>query len=669
MSTECPGCGAELSSDECKECGWIAEAPKLPTPISPETVLNEKYTIIELLNSYRETHVYLGLNPEREKVLLKEAFVQTASELPKEKQGDKKRPTEPSVSQIEDGENNAVVEPVTESTVEGSDSAEDEPQAPEPGASAESEAVDDSRQTEEGVSESAESPSESPGDSTVDEIPIEREQTLTSMGVQDLDQEMAILHKMDYPAIVKVIDSFVQGDRAYLVEQYFEGRSLREAWQDPTATTRARINWLIQLCQALTKVHDANVLYHAIHPDLLRVSTQNRLVLTDFSRAVDLSSVTCPIPGYEYTAPELSHNPEAIDERVDLYSLGGMLYSLLSGKEFDPYSEREELDEATSHLHPSINRFWRKLLSSDPDMRYATAETDDLPPTVILQKELLQLLKQLNKIKLSISAETNVGLMREANEDSLYSQELSFQNDSGSQPMGLFIVADGMGGAVAGEVASLIAIESISDQLVAKMVQQLHDKASLNETILDEIRDSILSANQIILEMVEEKPEYRGMGTTVVAVSIVDDQVYVGHVGDSRLYVIDPDGSIEQKTQDQTIVNRLVELGTITPEEALTHPQRDVLLQAVGTHKSIKPDTFKFTVNVGETLLLCSDGLTKHLGDETIVEVVSKNSDPRQTCQDLINLANAGGGEDNTTVIVVQVLEDRIDINPVNGNS
>jgi protein phosphatase len=239
-----------------------------------------------------------------------------------------------------------------------------------------------------------------------------------------------------------------------------------------------------------------------------------------------------------------------------------------------------------------------------------------------------------------------------------------------------------MGGAEAGEVASKIVIQTISDALLPQLIA-LHDRVDneRSEDLLEKIKDAIIIANKEIVAQTEQIPpnppapffkggcpfpkggrgDFSGMGSTVTLAAIVGTKAYIGHVGDSRLYLIDKEG-IYQKTTDHSIVSRLLQIGAITPEEAETHPQRDVLLKAVGARRDIEPDTFSFALKQGDILLLCSDGLTKHLQDSEIHKIVIDASSPQQACDFLVNHANLCGGEDNITVIMVQIVPCQFDL-------
>jgi len=496
---------------------------------------------------------------------------------------------------------------------------------------------------------------------------LPQERQAGSLFYNGLKLECEILEGLNYPTIVKARDTFDVEGRAYLVEEDFEGGPLREAWHREDTSQSRQIDWLIQLCQTLAKVHGAGVLYNAVSPDRLWVSKENRLVLTDFSSACRLPLSPEHKQGVDfYVPPELALNPETADVRADLYALGVTWYELLLGRaltddDFESQFLLKPLECESSAfverpLHPSTHRILLKLTNRNPDLRFATSDelTMGKQPIASLQRCLLELKGQLTEKALVVGSQTNIGLQREANEDNLWAQNLSCTTADGHHPLGLFIVADGMGGAEAGEIASQIVIRAISAELTPKLIT-LHGNLNADhaETLTPAIREAIVGANAQVYMQAEKNPHWRGMGSTVVVAAVVGNHVYVGHVGDSRLYLINT-GGISQKTEDHSIVHRLVKMGVIQPEEAETHPQRDVLTKAVGTQRNVEPDTLSFSLTPGDTLLLCSDGLTKHLTDAEIHAIIQNDVFPQRACDHLINQANFAGGEDNITVVVVR---------------
>jgi protein phosphatase len=208
----------------------------------------------------------------------------------------------------------------------------------------------------------------------------------------------------------------------------------------------------------------------------------------------------------------------------------------------------------------------------------------------------------------------------------------------------LFAVADGMGGAQAGEIASRIATAAFREPRAADLDPEAR------------LRSIIQEANRRIYARAASDPTVSGMGTTVTAALLADEQLALGHVGDSRAYRI-RDGKLEQLTQDHSLVADLVRSGRLTPEEAQLHPQRSVITRALGTDAAVTIDSSTVDARAGDVFLLCSDGLTAMLDDATVLDTVSSAPDLEQATRSLVQLANRKGGEDNITVVLFSIEE------------
>jgi protein phosphatase len=208
----------------------------------------------------------------------------------------------------------------------------------------------------------------------------------------------------------------------------------------------------------------------------------------------------------------------------------------------------------------------------------------------------------------------------------------------------LFAIADGMGGAQAGEVAS---------RLAAAAVRESGVDGGGEERILDLMRE----ANRRVYDRSSTDPKTSGMGTTMTVALVENDSVAFGHVGDSRAYLI-RDGEIEQLTEDHSLVNELLKSGKLSPAEAETHPQRSVITRALGTDPDVDVDTFTIGVQTGDLFLLCSDGLTDMVSKSAILELVERNRDDIESAlRALVKAANRGGGEDNITIVAFEIAD------------
>lgn len=257
------------------------------------------------------------------------------------------------------------------------------------------------------------------------------------------------------------------------------------------------------------------------------------------------------------------------------------------------------------------------------------------------------------KTSIEVFAQTDVGMMREGNEDSyLVDQTTSADSDALASVQHLstehgmiLMISDGIGGAAAGEVASLLAVESVRD---ATQWDGLKDKIALRKMVYDAVQ----KANDIIVAKAAEHPRLRGMGATATVAGIFRDVLVIAQVGDSRGYVI-RGNEVVQVTKDQTFVRTLVDAGNITEEEAETHPRRHILLQALA-QKEIEIPMTELQLRRGDVLLLCSDGLSGLVGKEDMVKAVSSSSSLNGAAGTLVNLANDRGGPDNITLILAR---------------
>ena len=229
---------------------------------------------------------------------------------------------------------------------------------------------------------------------------------------------------------------------------------------------------------------------------------------------------------------------------------------------------------------------------------------------------------------------SDIGLVRETNEDSYI-----------CDPPHLFIVADGMGGHVAGEIASKLAISTVNGY-----IQEHVGKDNL-EILL---KDAIIQANTSIYQMALSKEEFSGMGTTVTASYIDGDTIYWGHVGDSRMYLL-RNGKLNQLTSDHSLVWELVQSGNITRDEAYVHPKRNLLTRAVGTSCLITVDTGFVQWKPGDIVLMCTDGLTNMVSEQNICTLMQrKDCEISSIVEQLVNQAKDAGGFDNITVILLK---------------
>jgi protein phosphatase len=236
---------------------------------------------------------------------------------------------------------------------------------------------------------------------------------------------------------------------------------------------------------------------------------------------------------------------------------------------------------------------------------------------------------------LRAAASTDVGLRRRINED-----RYALAPD-----LGLYLVADGMGGHTAGQVASELASEAA--------LQAIRTLEGASASLAEKLRYAVASANRAIYTTARERPELAGMGTTLVCLLSGGGRAALAHVGDSRAYLVRGE-RIRQLTDDHSIVGELLRRNEISEDAAREHPHRHVLTRALGVRKAVEPDLAELTPQLGDLFVLCSDGLTTHVEDHEIAKAVTQEEDLQEACERLIDLANGRGGEDNTTIIVAR---------------
>jgi PPM family protein phosphatase len=260
------------------------------------------------------------------------------------------------------------------------------------------------------------------------------------------------------------------------------------------------------------------------------------------------------------------------------------------------------------------------------------------------------------KIRLKLAARTDAGAVRPNNEDTYYSGEFS---TSDGVVATLLLVADGMGGAQAGEVASGLARETVKQALAETIAQRdLLDDNDWQEAL----RHAATLANQKVYAHAEADSARSGMGTTLTIAAISGQRMHIAHVGDTRAYLINPGGvntsgaTWSQLTSDHTLVARLVDIGQLTPEQARVHPNRNILYRSLGTDPTVEVDTLSHALAVGDIVLLCSDGLDSYVEDEELARIVIEEREPARACERLVELAKGRGGRDNITALIVKVM-------------
>lgn len=291
-----------------------------------------------------------------------------------------------------------------------------------------------------------------------------------------------------------------------------------------------------------------------------------------------------------------------------------------------------------------FRRFLERFTSREPGPPPDQASTAPLDPDTVPDIRAQEVYRHI-----SSGAAQSIGNEREKNDDSLIVLSGSVESSEELPDFGLFCVADGLGGYEHGEDASATCVRSIARSLTRGAILEFltPETDTQSRPIQEMVRVAVEVANQDVRERAE------GGATTLTAALLLGNQVTIGHVGDTRAYLIIED-TVEQLTRDHSLVQQLIETGTITEEEAVNHPKRNVLWNALGRSVDIKVDVSSHNVPPNSFLLLCSDGLWGVLPETEIQQIIRSVSDPQIACEDLVSAANEAGGPDNVTVILVR---------------
>jgi len=525
-----------------------------------------------------------------------------------------------------------------------------------------------------------------------------------------LDWERLVLERARHISLPGVIDHFDENGYLWLVVEIPGGVGIREAWNDRTVTARERYAWLIEIAEALDKLHQAGAILDGLRPDLLSITPTGHCVIVDVADLLPMPmSPDVPLSESAYTAPELILNPASADARADLYSFGATVYSLHLGRDLTEMDftlqgvPRPFLDRFAD-AHPLVGRLISKTFCFRPEDRFPSSYAEDQTGIVELTRNLEACRRNIDRVRLDISSWTTTGILRTGNEDALAVVHGSESCADDTDEFALIALADGMGGMEGGEIAAAVSIQAVRHYLLAcppfsgvhlpaatapnpiRLTDRLCGGAGsgfmprpgvlsgdrtppplMNAPLerdcaaravyahQDRLLTAIHQANDRVHEAATSGLGNRGMGCTLEVVVIDGPQVMIGHVGDSRTYHMHQ-GRLTQITMDQTLVAWLVETGQITAEQAEVHPRRNELQQAIGGRDVVYPDIYPLTLSPGDWLLICSDGLSNTLHSSTLEAVLRESHSSERAARRLVNLANLEGAGDNVTVIVVRAM-------------
>lgn len=530
-------------------------------------------------------------------------------------------------------------------------------------------------------------------------------------GWPGVNWEQGILLRAAHLSLPRLIDALTEDGFSYLIEEVPSGVSLWDAWDRDGVAHRERFGWLVQVAEALDRLHFAGAIVEGLRPEMITVTPTGVAILADLSELIPLPLPgDVPLRGGFATAPELLLNPAEADARADLYAVGALVYALILGRElsdldFTLTGVPKPLVERMPDASPFLVRLLARTFVREPSHRFPTDDGALHDPTGF--RELIAALqacrRNLDRARLDVAAWSTIGMVRSGNEDALSIYHSADARLDDTDEAALVLLADGMGGMASGEVAAALALQTLrhcllsnppfavglpvtpvpesppgppADESPAVPVESneppsesesaappppvpllTNDPESPERTIdahAERVTAALREANRRVFEAARAHHGARGMGCTAEVVLIDGGTAVVGHVGDSRVYRYRR-GKLSQVTRDQTIVARLLEVGHITDAEAEVHPRRSELQQAVGGRPEVYPDVYSVTLEPGDWLVACSDGLSNQVPADHIQAILKDARNAERAARRLVNLALAEGAVDNVSVAVVRV--------------
>jgi protein phosphatase len=483
--------------------------------------------------------------------------------------------------------------------------------------------------------------------------------------------ERDLLTRLAHPAFPAVLDSFTDGGYEYLILEDPQGQLLWDAWDDPEVDADRRYEWLQQLAGALAALHSAGAMLEAISPELVVIDESNQVRFASLADLLPLPLPTSPpLRADLYTPPELVLDPANATARSVLYSFGAILYSLeylhhgLEEKDFESPYVPKQITDRFPDVHPLLPRLINKTFIRDVNGRFPSDDGARTDPTGFT--ELIDALgicrKAFDRVRLDIAAWTTTGMIRSGNEDAMAFLHGVDSREDELNEYALCLLCDGMGGYDAGEIAAALAIRAMRKYLLEQpMFAGLAGREPSTEPLDVEAAKKLFEATlkhankEVFTASRTPGKGKRGMGCTAEAVYIDHKHIIVGHVGDSRVYHL-REGRMVQMTRDQTLVNRLVELGQITAEEAENHPRKNELQQAIGGQPDVTVGVYDAKIKRGDWVLVCSDGLSNHIGAQELEKMLTRETanSAEEAARRLLNLVNLRGATDNATVVIVR---------------
>lgn len=483
-------------------------------------------------------------------------------------------------------------------------------------------------------------------------------------GWPSLAWEEDLRARLRCPGLARVTGRFEHDGFRYLVLDSGEGRSLWDAWDDPAYGAFEHYAWLAQLTELLDALHQVGVILESLRPDQVLIDPFGRVLLD-----ATIMPLPVPLPVGAPLRPTLASAPELVggqvDARSDLYCFGSLLCALHLGHELTdldclPTGDAIPFAERFPDAHPFLVRLIGKTMCRERSGRFPTGPScDDLGGFIELHRNLRQAQRLLARSRLDVAAWSSLGMVRSGNEDALAIVRAVEAREDSIDDLALVIVADGIGGCAAGEVAAVHAVRALRRaMLLGPPFHALTDEPGAQSSIVradprQRVVEALKEANRHVYRAARQSAARHGMACTAELVYFDGRQMVVGHVGDSRTYHFHQ-GRLEQLTEDHTLVYRLVQLGQLTPQEAETHPRRGELEQAIGGRAEVEPSIYTATLTPGDWILVCSDGLTQRVKAAEIQDILERAPSAEHAARRLINRANQYGADDNVTAVVVR---------------
>ena len=416
-----------------------------------------------------------------------------------------------------------------------------------------------------------------------------------------------------------------------------QGRTLAAlARSQPTAKV---LQWGSAIAAALTYLHSKQLRLPRLEADQIVILENDQVKL----RKLETVITVLPAEG-KRVAAEVTRQ------------LAALLLAQLQGRSMPPavLAALTESAEANQTLFATPTQLFQVLDANQQVTSQSVASQSATSPNMGAQSSSNPPSGPIN-INLLVGRLSDVGQQRKINEDSMLTLELARVHNSANRPVGLYVVADGMGGHEGGEVASKLAANTLADTLWPQLMAAVQEGTRQLGAPEPDYKRWLAQGCQAAAKAVYEQARKvrQDMGTTLVAALVIGNHLYAANIGDSRLYMVKR-SEIKRITEDHSMVERLVKQQMLSPAEARQHPQANLIYRSLGERPNVEADIFEEELQVGDSLLLCSDGLSGQVEDQQMHALVMGHL-PQAACQQLVHAANAAGGPDNITVIIVRV--------------